>query len=747
MAVSQIQALPRKLWEHPDPKSTEMYKFLQKVNSKHALHLKVRAANPPISSTIGWQRYVEFSVERRSDFWSMLFDDANLIHEGTYRRVVDETLPIDAVPRWFDGVRLNFAENMLYTRSRAPGASPSATTTIGKEDDRIAVTEVREGAALEHTSHVTWSELRRRAAQLAAAMAAHAGVKRGDRVVVVGANSVETLLVWLATCWLGGLFSSSSTDMGARGILQRTVQVNPKLLFMDDVAVYNGKTTDLRPKMKQVVSGLRAECSAFAGAVAIPRFTDPRDVTDLDATRWVDFVGAAVDLPSPPFARVDFADPFLICFSSGTTGTPKAIVHSVGGLLINYYKEAILHEGMSPDSVTMQFTTVGWIMYIATVGVLVFGCRTVLYDGSPFQPDPAVLVRLAARERVTKLGLSPRWMLEMVRHNIAPRDIADLSALRVVTCTGMVLSQELQNWFYDTGFGPKVHLANISGGTDIAGCFGICNPLTPVYVGGAQGQSLGVDVRLFDTTSDVESKDSAYFKGVQVPSGEPGELVAVKAFPNIPCFFWNDKGSGRVEMDAKGTMVLRTDRAAAPEGSRYHDAYFGRFRHVWAHGDFCSIHPVTGALDFLGRADGVLNPSGVRFGSAEVYAVLERNFSDRVADSLCVGQRRPGRDADESVLLFLLMRPGQILDAKLETDVRGAIARDLSKRHVPRYIFTTPAIPTTINMKKVELPVKRIVSGERITPSGTLANPESLDYFYPFAEIEQVVGKQSKAKL
>ncbi|CAK7220048.1 hypothetical protein SBRCBS47491_004057 [Sporothrix bragantina] len=736
MAASHAQEPPRKLWEHPDPKGTQMYKFMQTVNQK--LELKIKT----------FDELFQFSVQRRSDFWGLLFEEANLIHEGSYARVVDKSLPIDAVPRWFDGVRLNFAENMLYTRSRATGAKPSDCTTTGKEDDRVAVTEVREGAALEHTRHVTWGELRARAAQLAAAMYTHAGVRRGDRVVVVGANSVETMLVWLATCWLGGLFSSSSTDMGARGILQRTVQVNPKLLFMDDVAVYNGKTTDLRSKMAEVVRGLRAECSAFQGAISIPRFTDPRDVSGLDATRWVDFIGPAVGLAPPPFARVDFADPFLICFSSGTTGTPKAIVHSVGGLLLNYYKEARLHENMKPDAVTLQFTTVGWIMYVATVGVLVYGCRTVLYDGSPFQPDPAVLVRLAAREKVTKLGLSPRWMLEMVRNNIAPREIADLSALRVITCTGMVLSQELQHWFYDKGFGPQVQLANISGGTDIAGCFGICNPLKPVYVGGAQGPSLGVDVRLFDTTADAEKPGSEYLKGIEVPRGEPGELTAVQPIPNVPCFFWNDPGSGRVQMDnSSGTMVLRTDRPAAPEGSRYHDAYFGRFRHVWAHGDFCAWHPVTGALDFLGRADGVLNPSGVRFGSAEVYAVLERHFTDRVADSLCVGQRRPGRDNDESVFLFLLMRPGQALDAALENDIKAAIARDLSKRHVPKYVFSTPAIPTTINMKKVELPVKRIISGERITPSGTLANPESLDYFYQFAEIEQVVGTQPRAKL
>ncbi|OAA68742.1 AMP-dependent synthetase/ligase [Niveomyces insectorum RCEF 264] len=717
--AGSLQKLPRKLWEHPDPTSTEMYQFMQAVNAKYGLNLQT------------FPELHAFSVQRRADFWGLLFDTAGFLFEGDYRRshggggVVDESLPIDAVPRWFDGVRLNFAENMLYTRAGAGEVegivgggggdgmrSPAtgARSTRGKEDGKVAVTLVREGA-----------------------LAPADAEQRRDAARVAG---------------------------------HRTVQVNPKLLFMDDAAVYNGKTVDLRAKMGEVVAGLRADCRAFVGAVAVPRFAEPLDVSQIGAggasgvgvTPWASFLllndaaGAAAAHP-PPFVRVDFADPFLICYSSGTTGTPKAIVHTVGGCLLNYYKEARLHEGLTPDAVTLQFTTVGWIMYVATVTVLVFGCRTILYDGSPFQPDRAALVRLAAAQRVTKLGLSPRWMLELARHGIAPRAVADLSALRVVTSTGMVLSPELQHWFYDTAFPPHVHLANVSGGTDIAGCFGICNPLMPVYVGGAQGFSLGVDVRLFDTTAAEEPAHDdddgrTFATSVEVALGSPGELVAVQAFPNIPGFFWNDAGSGKVGMDPEtGRMVLHRERPAAPPGSRYHDAYFARFRRVWAHGDFCVVQPATGQLEFLGRADGVLNPSGVRFGSAEIYAVLERHFADRIADALCVGQRRPGRDADEAVLLFLLLRPGTPpLDDALAAAVRAAIARDLSKRHVPKYVFPTPAIPTTVNMKKVELPVKRIVCGERIQPSGTLANPESLEYFYQFAEIEKVVEASLKPK-
>jgi len=438
---------------------------------------------------------------------------------------------------------------------------------------------------------------------------------------------------------------------------------------MDDAALYNGKIADLRQKMAEVEEGLKG-CSNFLGVVSIRRFGEARNISQVPRTEtWDSFLARAGANPGPPeFVHVGFHEPFLICYSSGTTGTPKAIVHSVGGVMINYFKEGVLHEGLGPESVTLQYTTTGWIMYLAAVGGLLFGARAVLYDGSPFTPDPTILIRVAAEQRATKMGISPRWMFELAKNNISPREMADLSVLRTVTSTGMALSDQLFEWFYDVGFPARVHLANISGGTDIAGCFGAMNPLTPVYVGGIQGPSLGVHVAIYDSLLPNGP-------GQEIPHGNPGELVAVKPFPNIPCFFWGDKGP-----------------AAAAPGSRYHSSYFARFDHVWAHGDFCNVHPVTGNITFLGRADGVLNPSGVRFGSAEIYTVIERYFADRIQDSLCVGQRRP-KDNDESVMLFLLMKPGHIFNSALSNEVKKYIGQDLSKRHVPKYIFETPEIP------------------------------------------------------
>ncbi|KAH8652434.1 hypothetical protein BX600DRAFT_386793 [Xylariales sp. PMI_506] len=684
--------VPRKLWEHPNPKGTQMYKFMQQINKKHSLDLKTF-----------WELY-QFSAAKRSDFWAQVLDFVNLIYSGSYKKVVDESKPIDSIPRWFEGLQVNFAENLLWTRTSSDPTSHRGT--IGKEDDKIAVTEVREGAS--EIREISWGSLRKLAGHYASALHAH-GVGRGDRVVVVAANSIDTLGVLLATTWLGGMFSSSSTDMGVQGILQRTVQVNPKFIFMDDAALYNGKRLDLRQKMAEIEAGMK-DCDQFKGIVSIRRFGEALDVSNVPRAQTLDnFLSSAKATP-PPITRVEFHEPFLICYSSGTTGIPKAIVHSTGGALISLLKESKIHEGANPDTVALQYTTTGWIMYLASVGQLICGVRAVLYDGSPFQPDLRTFIKIVGDQKVNKLGISPRWMHEVAKAGISPREITDLSNLQWVTSTGMVLSNQLFEWFYDQGFPSHTHLANISGGTDIAGCFGQGNQLSPVYVGGTQGPSLGTPIAVYDSLLPNGP-------GKELADGTPGELVATAAFPNVPVYLWGDK------------------TPAGSVGSKYHAAYFGRFDHVWAHGDFVDIHPITKNVTFLGRADGVLNPSGVRFGSAEIYSVLERYFSDRIVDSICVGQRRP-QDNDESVMLFLLMREGFKFDKKIVVEVKQAIKRDLSKRHVPRYVFETPEIPTTINLKKVELPVKQIVSGQIIKPSGTLLNPQSLDYYYQFAKDE-----------
>jgi acetoacetyl-CoA synthetase len=656
-----------------------------------------------------------YSTTQRATFWHHTFSFFPLVYSGTIPiPCVDESARMDSIPRWFTGVRMNFAENILFQGDGRgnPVLSP------GKEDDKIAATEVREGSVVEPTVHVTWKELRHRVGRLSQAMRAH-GVRKGDRVAIVASNSLDSLTVFLAVTALGGLFSSSSTDMGVKGVLDRLVQIRPKYLFMDDWAVYNGKTVDLRAKMAAIVDGM-AGLSEFEGVVSQARWTDrPADVSRVRrAVTWTEFLEKGRGRSALVFEKVEFSDPFLIVYSSGTTGQPKCIVHSVGGVVLNAHKELRLHRSIDDNSSQLQYTTTGWIMYLAAALALLAGARMVMYDGSPFVPGILNFVRLVGEQKVTHLGISPRYLQELQKNKIVPKKVTDLSNLKVVTSTGMVLSGQLFEWFYDDAFPPHVQLDNISGGTDLAGLFGAGNPLLPVYAGGCQGPSLGTPIDVYDQT--VEGGNGV--KGQPVEHGVPGELVATKAFPNMPIGFWGDHAH-----------------------QKYWNSYFARFDGVWTHGDLVMIHPVTKNVVFLGRADGVLNPSGVRFGSAEIYAIIDAHFGDKIADSICVGRRRP-HDHDESVMLFLLMAPGVPFTQALVDDVKAAIRDDTSPRHVPKFVFETKAIPTTVSLKKVELPVKQIVSGKTITPSGTLLNPESLDYYYQFAKVEEQ-HLRPKAKL
>jgi acetoacetyl-CoA synthetase len=452
--------------------------------------------------------------------------------------------------------------------------------------------------------------------------------------------------------------------MGVKGILDRLTQIKPKYLFMDDWAVYNGKKVDLRQKMTDIVEGMK-DIREFEGIVSQRRFENAADITTVPSCQTWDHFLAAAKTSDLSFEPVEFSDPFLIVYSSGTTGQPKCIVHCVGGVVLNGHKEARLHREIDHDSSQLQYTTTGWIMYMASVQALLTGCRMIMYDGSPFVPDLTSFVRLLGQEKVTHLGTSPRYMQTLQTNNIIPKTETDLSNLKVVTSTGMVLSDALFEWFYDVGFPPLVHLDNISGGTDLAGAFGTGNPLLPVYAGGCQSMSLGMAVSVFD--QNVEG--GLGVKGVAVQDGVPGELICTQSFPTMPVMFWGENGA-----------------------ERYFKSYFEKYDNCWTHGDFIMIHPTTKQVIFLGRADGVLNPSGVRFGSAEIYSIIEAKFSDTVSDSICVGQRRP-QDEDESVMLFLLMKPGKSFNAQLVRAVRDAIKKEYGPRYVPKYVFETPEIP------------------------------------------------------
>lgn len=577
---------------------------------------------------------------------------------------MDEETKIDSIPKWFPGVKLNWAENVLFC-----GDSEGKPTSFpGKYDEKVACTEVREGASREPIRHITWKQLRRRTGQLEQAMKAH-GVRKGDRVAAISSVSIDTLCVFLAASALGAIFSSTSTDMGAKGVLDRLTQIQPKFVFMEDGARYNGRTIDLRGKMAEVMRGMK-QVALFEGLVSMPRWAHlPADVSRIPQCQtWEQFLSTAESCRLE-FEQLQFCEPLLIVYSSGTTGQPKCIVHSVGGVVLNGYKEVSLHREISADSSQLQYTTTGWIMYLAATQALLTGCRMVMFDGSPFMPDATTFLRLVADQQVTHLGISPRYLQTLKECNIIPKQAADLSRLQVLTSTGMVLSEALFEWVYDVGFPQRVQLDNIAGGTDLAGCFACSNAISPLYVGGCQGPALGMAVSVFDTISDGQTGA----KGRLLPDGSAGELVCTKAFPTMPIMFWGDHAS-----------------------QRYFSSYFEKFQNCWTHGDFISIHPRTRQILFHGRADGVLNPSGVRFGSSDIYAVVEAQFADEVEDSICVGQRRP-QDHDESVMLFLLMKPGRRFLPSLIRSVKDAIKKELGPRCVPRFVFETHDIPVRDN--------------------------------------------------
>nr|POF14267.1 acetoacetyl-coa synthetase [Quercus suber] len=698
--------VPRKLWEPPNPTGTLAYKFMQDVNRKRGTNLQ------------SWPELHTWSVSNRAAFWEEVFQQHPIIHSGTYDHVVDEHARMDSVPTWFDGVKVNFAENSLLW---ADPNDPSKTTTYRKEDHMTACIEVREGGT--EIRSCTWKELRERVGHLSNAMRAR-GVRPGDRVAVVASNSIDTITVYYAVTALGGIFSSSSTDMGTKGVLDRLRQITPEYCFVDDWALYNGQTFDLRPKMNDIVEGMK-DIANFKGIVSMPRDrSNPRDISSVKKCETLKtFLESAKSDKTLRFERVDFSSPFIVVYSSGTTGLPKCITHMVGGVVLNVQKEHRLHRDAilhAPGKLrTLQFTTTGWIMYLSSCQAHINGATVVLYDGSPFQPDPKTLLQLTQDLEVTDLGVSPRWMQTLATAKpkpIVPREAFDLSKLTRVISTGMVLSEAQFEWFYDKAFPAHVQLDNISGGTDAAACFVMANMMQPVHVGGCVGAALGMKIEAYNQT--IEGGRGV--KGQLLPLGEAGELVCTAGFPTQPVKFWDDV-----------------------TGEKYFKSYFERFDNVWTHGDFISVHPTTKQIFLHGRADGVLNPSGVRFGSAEIYNVLDLNFHEEVQDSICVGQRRP-QDLDESVMLFLLMKPGRSFSQDLVTRVKAAIARDCGKRCVPKYVFETPEIPTTINLKKVELPVKQIVSGRIITPSNTLANKHCLEFYYQFAKVEELVPRISK---
>jgi acetoacetyl-CoA synthetase len=569
--------------------------------------------------------------------------------------------------RFFPDARLNFAENLLRSR-----------------DDRDALVFWGEDKVARRLS---WLDLHDEVARVADQLVA-LGVKPGDRVGGYLPNMPETIIAMLASAAIGAIWSSCSPDFGVQGVLDRFGQIEPVVLFTVDGYWYNGKAIDVLEKAREIV----AKLPSVRRTVVVSYAGSPHDAATVrDGVGWADFV-AASDATEVPYARVDFNHPLFILYSSGTTGVPKCIVHGAGGTLLKHLSEHLLHTDVKPGDRLFYFTTCGWMMWNWLVSGLAAGATLLLYDGSPFVRRGAILFDYADAERMTHFGTSAKFIDAIKKIDLCPMRTHRLAALRSMLSTGSPLAPESFDYVY-SHIKKDLCLSSISGGTDIVGCFVLGNPILPVWRGEIQCMGLGLAVDVWDDDG-------------RPVRGEKGELVCTKPFPSMPVSFWND-----------------------PDGARYRAAYFERFPNVWCHGDYAEITAHDGMM-IHGRSDAVLNPGGVRIGTAEIYRQVEQ--LDEVVESLVIGQ---DWDNDVRVVLFVKLREGLQLDDALVTRIKNRIRANTTPRHVPAKVLQVADIPRTKSNKIVELAVRHIVHGRPVKNVEALANPEALEHFRDRAEL------------
>ncbi|HUC32743.1 MAG TPA: acetoacetate--CoA ligase [Ilumatobacteraceae bacterium] len=606
----------------------------------------------------------DWSVEDPAGFWDRVWDFCGVVGDpgDTVFDPGDDTV---RGGRFFPRSTVSFAENLLADRK-------------GAEDEAIvAYTETGERTAL------TWDELRAEVASLAAALVAD-GVQPGDRVAAFMPHVAETIITFLAANAVGATFTSTSSDFGTAGVVDRFGQTSPTVLVAADGYRYGGKEFDCLGRIADVA----AQLPSLRRTVVVGVLASSPEVTAIpNAMVWTDYLGAHRGAPLE-FRRMPGDHPVYILYSSGTTGKPKCITHRSLGVLLMHLKEHQLHCDIGPGDRVLYFTTCGWMMWNWLVSALGSGATIVLFDGSPFHPAPTVLFDIARDERLTLLGVSAKFIDSADKAGVRPIDTHDLSSLRTVCSTGSPLSDDGFRWIYGA-LKHDLHLASISGGTDLCGCFVGGDPTRPVYAGEIQGPALGMAVEVYDSEG----------KTIAEP-GVKGELVCTRPFPSVPVGFWGDV-----------------------DGSKFQAAYFDRFPGVWAHGDFASWTE-HGGMVIHGRSDATLNAGGVRIGTAEIYAQVEQ--VPGVIEGVAIGQEWEG---DTRIVLFVKLADGVALDDGLQAEIRRRLRVNASPRHVPARIVQVDDVPRTRSNKISELAVADVVNGREVRNTEALANPESLAQF------------------
>ncbi len=601
-----------------------------------------------------------WSIDHLPEFWDMVWENCGVIGDKGTTHLVDG----DKMPgaRFFPDATLNFAENLL--RRRGEGEA-----IIFRGEDKLE-------------KRLSYDDLHALVSRLQQALKAE-GVGVGDRVAAMMPNMPETIAIMLAATSIGAIFSSCSPDFGERGVLDRFGQIEPKVFFACDGYWYNGKKVSIADKLVEITKHMPTPSKV----VVIPYLGEAEAVAARlsKGVALGDFI-AAFPAADVTFERLPFNHPIYILFSSGTTGVPKCIVHGAGGTLLQHLKEHRYQCDLSAGDRLFYFTTCGWMMWNWLVSGLASELTLCLFDGSPFAPNPQVLFDYAQAERFTVFGTSAKYIDSLHKEGLKPKDTHDLSSLKVITSTGSPLAPESFEYVYSS-IKSDVHLASISGGTDIVSCFVLGDPTSAVWKGEIQAAGLGMAV-------DVWSEEG---KPVQQ---ERGELVCTKPFPSMPVMFWND-----------------------PEGTKYKAAYFDRFPNIWCHGDF-AIWTEHGGLVILGRSDATLNPQGVRIGTAEIYAQVEQ-IPD-VMESVAIGQ---DWDNDVRVVLFVRLREGVTLDEDMIRRIKTQIRTGASPRHVPAKVVQVHDIPRTRSGKITELAVREVVHGRPVKNTEALSNPEALDEY------------------